>query len=43
MRIYQNSHQQMAIMAKSIWKGEISFGLVSIPVSLVSVKENNDL
>ena len=30
-------------MAKSIWKGEISFGLVSIPVSLVSVEENNDL
>ena len=31
------------IMAKSIWKGEISFGLVSIPVSLVSVEENNEL
>ncbi|USQ15625.1 Ku protein (plasmid) [Legionella lytica] len=30
-------------MAKSLWKGEISFGLVSIPVSLVSVEENNDL
>ncbi|MFJ1269175.1 Ku protein [Legionella lytica] len=30
-------------MAKSIWKGEISFGLVSIPVSLVSVEENNEL
>uniref|UniRef100_A0A2H5FRL5 Non-homologous end joining protein Ku n=1 Tax=Legionella sainthelensi TaxID=28087 RepID=A0A2H5FRL5_9GAMM len=30
-------------MARSIWKGEISFGLVSIPVSLVSVEENNDL
>lgn len=30
-------------MAKSIWKGEISFGLVSIPVSLVSVEEKNDL
>ena len=30
-------------MAKSIWKGDISFGLVSIPVSLVSVEENNDL
>lgn len=28
-------------MAKSIWKGEISFGLVSIPVSLVSVEESN--
>ena len=30
-------------MAKSIWKGEISFGLVSIPVSLVSVEEKNEL
>lgn len=30
-------------MAKSIWKGEISFGLVSIPVSLVSVEDNNEL
>ncbi|MBA4697137.1 MAG: Ku protein [Legionella sp.] len=30
-------------MAKSIWKGEISFGLVSIPVSLVSTEEKNDL
>ncbi|MBA2657177.1 MAG: Ku protein [Tatlockia sp.] len=30
-------------MAKSMWKGEISFGLVSIPVSLVSVEEKNDL
>ncbi|WED42675.1 Ku protein [Legionella cardiaca] len=30
-------------MAKSIWKGEISFGLVSIPVSLISTEENNDL
>ena len=30
-------------MAKSLWKGEISFGLVSIPVSLVSVEEKNDL
>jgi non-homologous end joining protein Ku len=25
-------------MAKSIWKGEISFGLVSIPVSLAKPK-----
>ncbi|MCW8444163.1 hypothetical protein OQJ05_08870 [Fluoribacter gormanii] len=25
-------------MARAIWKGEISFGLVSIPVSLVSQK-----
>lgn len=30
-------------MAKSIWKGDISFGLVSIPVSLVSTEENNDI
>lgn len=30
-------------MAKSIWKGELSFGLVSIPVSLVSVEEKNEL
>ncbi len=30
-------------MAKSIWKGEISFSLVSIPVSLVSVEDNNEL
>ncbi|MBN9231080.1 MAG: Ku protein [Legionella sp. 40-6] len=30
-------------MAKSIWKGDISFGLVSIPVSLVSVEEHSDL
>lgn len=30
-------------MARAIWKGEISFELVSTPVSLVSVEENNDL
>lgn len=30
-------------MPRSIWKGDISFGLVSIPVSLVSVEENNEL
>jgi DNA end-binding protein Ku len=30
-------------MARSIWKGEISFGLVAISVSLVSTEENNDL
>ncbi|MFC3908560.1 Ku protein [Legionella dresdenensis] len=30
-------------MARSIWEGEISFGLVSIPVSLVSVEEKNDI
>ena len=30
-------------MAKSLWKGEISFGLVSIPVSLVSTEENNTI
>lgn len=30
-------------MAKSIWKGDISFGLVTIPVSLISTEENNDL
>lgn len=30
-------------MAKSIWKGEISFGLVSIPISLVSVEETKTL
>lgn len=30
-------------MVKSIWKGDISFGLVSIPVSLVSVEEHNDI
>ncbi len=30
-------------MARSIWKGEISFGLVSIPVSLFSIEENNEI
>nr|WP_250424457.1 Ku protein [Legionella maioricensis] len=30
-------------MAKSIWKGDISFGLVTIPVALVSIEENNDI
>ncbi len=30
-------------MAKSIWKGDISFGLVTIPVSVVSIEEKNDL
>lgn len=30
-------------MAKSIWKGDISFGLVSIPVSLVSTEESNTI
>lgn len=30
-------------MAGAIWKGDISFGLVSIPVSLVSTEENNEI
>ena len=30
-------------MAKSIWKGEISFGLVSIPVSLIPVEDKTEL
>ncbi|KTD10623.1 putative DNA repair protein YkoV [Legionella gratiana] len=30
-------------MARSIWKGDISFGLVSIPISLVSTEENNEI
>lgn len=30
-------------MARSIWKGDISFGLVSIPVSLISTEENNEI
>lgn len=30
-------------MNKSIWKGDISFGLVSIPISLVSTEENNEI
>jgi DNA end-binding protein Ku len=30
-------------MAKSIWNGDISFGLVSIPVSLVSTEERHEL
>ncbi|MCW8442890.1 Ku protein [Fluoribacter gormanii] len=30
-------------MPKSIWKGEISFGLVSIPVSLYSIEEHDEL
>lgn len=31
------------MMAKALWKGEISFGLVSIPVSLVSTEESNTI
>lgn len=30
-------------MARSIWKGDISFGLVSIPISLVSTEENTEI
>ncbi|QLZ69859.1 Ku protein [Legionella sp. PC1000] len=30
-------------MPQSIWKGEISFGLVSIPVSLYSIEEQDEL
>lgn len=30
-------------MTRSIWKGDISFGLVSIPVSLVSAEEDNEI
>lgn len=30
-------------MARSIWKGDISFGLVSIPIALVSTEEKNDI
>jgi DNA end-binding protein Ku len=30
-------------MARSIWKGDISFGLVSIPVSLVPIEEKNEI
>lgn len=30
-------------MARAIWKGDISFGLVSIPVSLVSAEEKDEI
>ncbi|HEY2774631.1 MAG TPA: Ku protein [Candidatus Binatia bacterium] len=30
-------------MARSIWKGSVSFGLVEIPVALVSGEESNDI
>lgn len=30
-------------MSSSIWKGDISFGLMSIPVSIVAAEEKNDL
>ncbi len=30
-------------MAKSIWNGELSFGLVSIPISLISAEESKEL
>lgn len=30
-------------MSRPIWKGDISFGLVSIPISLLSTEENHDL
>ena len=30
-------------MARPVWKGFISFGLVAIPVSIVSVEEKSDL
>jgi len=30
-------------MARAIWKGSISFGLVEIPVALVAAEESNDL
>jgi DNA end-binding protein Ku len=30
-------------MARAIWKGDISFGLVNIPVSLISTEENHEL
>lgn len=30
-------------MVRAIWKGEIAFGLVTIPVSLVSTEENHDI
>ncbi|MDP3561693.1 MAG: hypothetical protein Q8R83_05915 [Legionellaceae bacterium] len=30
-------------MTRSIWRGDISFGLVSIPVSLTSTEENDDI
>jgi DNA end-binding protein Ku len=30
-------------MARAIWKGSISFGLVEIPVGLVAAEESNDL
>ncbi|MBK6922395.1 MAG: hypothetical protein IPH07_33710 [Deltaproteobacteria bacterium] len=30
-------------MSRAIWKGQISFGLVQIPVSLVKAEETHDL
>ncbi|WP_392538438.1 Ku protein [Legionella sp. 227] len=30
-------------MVRSIWKGDISFGLVSIPISLISTEEKNEI
>lgn len=30
-------------MPRPIWKGDISFGMVSIPISMLPVEENNDI
>jgi DNA end-binding protein Ku len=31
------------LMVRSVWKGDISFGLVSIPISLVPTESNNEI
>src|SRR5207302_6105318 len=36
-------HREEAIAARSIWKGAISFGMVSIPVALFSAAQSKDL
>jgi DNA end-binding protein Ku len=36
-------HQETPVMARSIWKGSITFGLVNIPVSLTSAETRPDI
>lgn len=36
-------HESRKIMARAIWKGFISFGLVAIPVSLIPAEEKNEI
>ena len=40
--VIRNSAAERSVMARALWKGSISFGLVNIPVGLYSAEQRDD-